>query len=164
MKQNEFSKCGHALSASDISAFEGSVAVQLPDAFKAHYLKFNGGMPTLDWFPMKDDWEPIWIHEFLPIAPRDRVPNSASGSTIQSVYASSAGKSGFSKSSVPFAIDPGGNLLCLSLADGSVHYWLHDVFDETLTEAENRRKATRQLTDSFEQFMDLLVTEDDAFS
>ena len=122
MKQDRLLKVGPALSASDVSAFESSIASQLSDAFKTHYLKFNRGIPTLDWFPMKDDWKPIWIHVPLPIAPRHHVPDSASGSAVQSVYASSAGKGGFPKSFVSFAIDPEDSLFCLNLADGSVRY------------------------------------------
>jgi cell wall assembly regulator SMI1 len=158
MKQNQFSKCGPAIDRSDIEKLESDLGVQLPEAVKVHYLKFNGGMPALDWFPMTDDWEPIWIHEFLPIGTQD-----ADEPTIQSVYVRVTGKAGYPRSFVPFAVDPGANLFCVDIDGGAVHYWLADTYDETLTDAENRQKADRHLTDSFEQFVSSLVSEDEAF-
>ncbi|MDN7489332.1 SMI1/KNR4 family protein [Burkholderia sp. AU31652] len=158
MKQNEFSKCGPAIDRSGIEKLESDLGVQLPEAMKGHYLKFNGGMPVLDWFPMEDDWEPIWIHEFLPIGTQD-----ASKPNVQSIYARVAGQGGYPRTFVPFATDPGGNLFCIDTDSGAVHYWLTDTYDEMLTDLENRQKADRRLTDSFDQFISSLVSEDEAF-
>ncbi|MBK1818599.1 SMI1/KNR4 family protein [Burkholderia orbicola] len=142
----------------DIERLESDLGVQLPEAMKDYYLKFNGGMPVLDWFPMEGDWEPIWIHEFLPIGTQ-----GASNSNVQSIYARVAGKGGYPRTFVPFAIDPGGNLFCVDTDSGAVHYWLTDTYDETLTDLEIRQKADRRLTNSFDQFINSLVSEDEAF-
>ncbi|RDU95217.1 SMI1/KNR4 family protein [Trinickia dinghuensis] len=155
---NEFSKCGPEITRSDIEKLEGDLGVLLPEAMQNHYLKFNGGMPTLDWFPMTDDWDAIWVHEFLPIATQD-----GEKSTIQSIHAQVADKAGYPRSLIPFAVDPGGNLFSVDADSGAVHYWLTDTYDETLPDAENRLKADRHLTDSFEQFLTSLVSEDEAF-
>ena len=155
---NEFSKVGPAITRSEIDRLESDLSIRLPDEMPNHYLKFNGGMPKLDWFPMTDDWDAIWIHEFLPIATREQ-----DGASIQSVHARVAGKAGYPRSLIPFAIDPGGNLFSVDTDSGAVHYWLTDTYDEALTDAENRRKADRRLTDSFDQFVTSLVSEDEAF-
>ncbi|WP_322047669.1 SMI1/KNR4 family protein [Paraburkholderia sp. J67] len=157
--QNEFVNCGPAIDRADIEKIERDFGFQLPEPMKAHYLKWNGGMPTLDWFPMEDDWEPIWVHEFLPVGTQEN-----DKPTIQSVYAQVAGKAGYPHTFVPFAVDPGGNLFCIDTATGVVHYWLADVFDTTRTDSENRQKADRALTRSFDRFVSALVSEDDAFS
>ncbi|PTB21041.1 hypothetical protein C9I57_09985 [Trinickia symbiotica] len=158
MQQNTFSKCGPPIAQSDVERLESDLGIQLPEAVKVHYLTFNGGMPALDWFPLLDDCEPIWIHEFLPIGTRD-----AEEPTIQSVYARVIGKAGWPRSFVPFAVDAGANLFCVDADSGAVHCWLADTFDETLTDAENRQKADRRLADSFEQFVSSLVSEEEAF-
>ena len=74
-----------------------------------------------------------------------------------------AGKAGYPRSLIPFAVDPGGNLFCVDAGSGEVHYWLTDTYDEALTDAENGRKADRYLADSFNQFVASLVSEDEAF-
>ena len=155
---HEFSKIGPAITQSDIRKLESDLGIRLPEAMRSHYLQFNGGTPNLDWFPMTDDWDAIWIHKFLPIATRD-----GEESTIQSVYARVAGNTGYPRSLVPFAIDPGGNLFCVDTDSGAIHYWLTDTYDEALTDAENRLKADRHLIDSFDQFVTSLVSENEAF-
>jgi hypothetical protein len=158
MTQNDFSKCGPAIENVDIEQLERELGVSLPASMKALYLKYNGGMPTRDWFPMADEWEPIWIHEFLPIA-----TTMIDRPTIRSMYFQVVGKAGYPQSFIPFAVDPGTNLFCLDSADGSIHYWLTDVSSDDLSVAENRGKADRFLTESFERFLEALVSEDDAF-
>jgi len=155
---SEFSKTGPAVTRSDTEKLECDLGIRLPDEMRNHYLRFNGGMPQLDWFPMTEDWDAIWIHEFLPIA-----TGEGEGATVQSVYARVAGKAGYPRSLIPFAIDPGGNILGVDAESGAVHYWLTDTYDGALTDAENRRKADRHLTDSFDQFVASLVSEDEAF-
>lgn len=154
---NEFSKSRPAIAQSDIEKLENDLGIRLPEEMRSHYLRFNGGTPNLDWFPMMDDWDAIWIQKFLPIATRD-----AEEPTIQSVYSRVAGNAGYPRSLIPFAIDPGGNLFCVDTDSGAVHYWLTDTYDEALSDAENCRKADRHLTDSFDQFVTSLVSEDEA--
>ncbi|CAN7554142.1 SMI1/KNR4 family protein [Trinickia sp. LjRoot230] len=156
---NEFSKCGQALTQTDIEKLESDLGTRLPEAMRDHYLRFNGGMPTLDWFPMTDDWDAIWVHEFLPVGTR-----AGQEPAIQSIYAQVAGRAGYPRSLIPFAVDPGGNIFSVDTDNGAVHYWLTDTYDETLTDAENRKKADRRLTGSFEQFVSSLVSEDEAFN
>ncbi len=117
-------------------------------------------MPTLDWFSMQGDWEPLWIHEFLSIESRGAVSNTDS---IQSVYKFATSRGILPPTLFPFAIDPGGNYFCLNLDDGSVSYHVNDVWDHGLTQQENQAKAKLYLTDSFEAFLNALVSEDDAY-
>lgn len=157
--KNEFLKCGPVLNRSDIVACEKELGEKLPEPMVIHYLKFNGGMPTLDWFPMQDDWDPIWIHEFLPIGIQD-----GTTPTIQSVYVRIAGKVGYPREFIPFAVDPGGNLFCVDAVNGAIHYWLTDMFDPVKSDSENRQKADLPLTTSFDQFVSSLVSENEAFN
>jgi cell wall assembly regulator SMI1 len=159
VSQNDFKKCGATINEADIERLEADLNVSLPESMKALYLKFNGGMPALDWFPMTDDWDPIWIHEFLPIATK----NDNGELTIQGVYSQVTNKAGYPPSFIPFAVDPGSNLFCIDLKDGSVHYWLTDTFDAALSDVENRKKADRLLVESFGEFLNSLVPEDEAF-
>jgi len=159
MKNIVFEQCSSSLATDDLDVLENLIAAFLPADFKSHYLRWNGGMPSLDWFPAQPGWEPIWLSEFIPIDTPDEKPSTSIGG----IYMAMTKKNIIQKDALPFAIDPGNNFLCLDLKDGSVFYHANDVFDAALSSAENQRKAQRRLTDSFSEFVDALVSEDDAF-
>jgi hypothetical protein len=161
MQNLTFSGCREPASEQDLDDIARSVGSSLPESFRSHYARWNGGMPSLDWFPAHTDFEPIWIHEFLQI--QGKRADSASGSSIQSVYAMAVAKGLLPKSVLPFAIDPGGNFFCLDVTDGSVSYWLNDVWDANLSVDANHANARRVLSDSFDSFLTALVSEDEAF-
>ena len=161
MKENAFENSGPPLASADVAVLEALLKAQLPEEFCVHYYKYNGGLPTLDWFPSMSNREPIWIHEFLPI--ETGKAGSSGRTTIQSVYEIARSKELFPSFLFAFALDPGGNFFCLDVNDGSVCYWLNDVFDPGLGRDENWKKARRELTSSFEEFMNCLVSEDEAY-
>jgi cell wall assembly regulator SMI1 len=153
-----FQNCSEDVSVFDLDSLEKSVGMRIPKEFRDHYLKFNGGMPSLDWFPAQPGWEPIWIHRFLPI--------EAAGSakiSIGSIYETMRQKNAIPENILPFALDPGGNFICLNLRDGTILYHVNDVFDPTISITENHKKAERKLVSSFSEFIALLVNEDDAY-
>lgn len=55
----------------------------------------------------------------------------------------------------------GGNFFCLDLDNYSIIYFATDSFDEDLTMQENHRKLQRYLTNSFANFVNGLVAEED---
>lgn len=161
MKANEFTGCSSTpVTNRDFEDLERTFGASLPTSFKDHYAKWNGGMPTLDWFPMQGDWEPVWIHEFLSFENSGSTSNTSS---IQNSYMLATNRGILPPTLLPFAIDPGGNYFCLSLEEGSVSYHVKDVWDQSLSQQENQVKTKRSLTDSFEAFLDALVTEDEAY-
>jgi hypothetical protein len=159
MTDNTFKNCGSMLKDSDIKNLEEDLAVSFPSTFKAHYKKFNGGMPNLDWFPAKGQWEPIWIHKFLSINPK----GSTSVDDIKSVYNSFTKKGLLPKHFVPFSMDPGANLFCLNTEDASIYYWINDSFDPALDRVKNQERSERYLANSFDEFLNSLTTEDEAY-
>ena len=63
---------------------------------------------------------------------------------------------------LPFAWDPGGNFFGLNLRDGTVAYYPIDMWDPTLDEAQNYKKAARTVASSFENFLENLEPNPDA--
>lgn len=49
MDKIEFRKTEQPLSLSDINEFEKLIKGKLPEDFKNHYLKYNGGYPNANW-------------------------------------------------------------------------------------------------------------------
>jgi SMI1 / KNR4 family (SUKH-1) len=145
-----------------LSELERLVNCSLPPAFKSLYSRWNGGTPSLDWFPASDGFEPIWIHEFLPI--QIKLENRGEvGPTIQSVREIALARGLIANDALPFAVDPGGNLFCLRIPDGSVFFWTNHDPNSTESLNGSPRHPGRTLCGTFEEFLQMLVSEDDAF-
>jgi hypothetical protein len=163
MEKLSFVGAREPASSQALSELERSIGVSLPTAFKSHYERWNGGMPSLDWFPANGGFEPIWIHEFLPI--ETSPPSLGEGqATVQSVRTQVLSQQLMDGPVLPFAIDPGGNLFCLDASDGSVFYWVNREWDTNRSAESNRAASRRALCQSFGGFLQSLVTEDDAFA
>ncbi|AFE03227.1 hypothetical protein COCOR_00036 [Corallococcus coralloides DSM 2259] len=89
------------------------------------------------------------IHEFLSLP-----------EAIQA-YKTGVDKKALAQDLFPFAIDEGGNYLCLG-RDDEVFYCVHDIWDEQLDAAENQARARTLIAPSFSSFIDDLVTSDEA--
>lgn len=82
-------------------------------------------------------------------------------SLIDGCYISMLDRQVIPENLFPFANDWGGNFFCLDLDDYSIVYFATDSFDEYLTMQENHIKLQRYLTNSFSNFVNGLVTEED---
>ena len=60
---------------------------------------------------------------------------------------------------LPFAIDDGGNFVCLDLVDGCVCFYATDAYDPDLTTAQNHLNSYRWLANSFPEFLSGLKDE-----
>jgi len=87
--------------------------------------------------------------------------NNAPESLIDGCYISMVDREVIPKNLLPFANDWGGNFFCLDLDNYSIVYFATDSFDEDLTMQENHRKLQRYLTNSFANFVNGLVAEED---
>jgi hypothetical protein len=53
MQNLTFSGCREPASEQDLADIARSVGSRLPESFRSHYARWNGGMPSLDWFPAR---------------------------------------------------------------------------------------------------------------
>ncbi len=106
----------------DIYKIEEYLAASLPDKYKNHLLKYNGGRcepnvfsflengklteSNVDWFLAVYDGEYDNLKEYIKIYKFEekRLPSRL----------------------VPIAHDPGGNLICIDLFDGKIYFWDHE--------------------------------------
>lgn len=159
---NTFDDCEPALQAQDLSAVEERIAHVIPESFKHHYMRYNGGTPQKAFFPGNDDWEPMQIAQFFPISYNHREPN-LQRAVLEDKYTFLMEKGVIPSGLLPFANDHGGNFFCLDLHAGTVCFYATDAFDPAISAAENHAQAKRALCPSFENFLDALTTEDEAF-
>lgn len=118
----EFRRSRPALTESDLAAFEERLHIKLPQDYRNFLLVNNGGKPRLKTFPIQNNPSDThaYIEYFLCICEDDiydlsiwirryrhRVPMQM----------------------IPIAIDPGGNLICLTISGenpNKLYFWDHE--------------------------------------
>lgn len=152
MAINEFSDVAPALSESDMRAVEREIGYQLPAELRQHYLRINGGAPERRYFLTKDGME-LEINEFRPIAHRARPKQITIESTILDLVKT---RRLIPEALVPFAVNSGGDFYCVDRRDQSIVYY-------TMDDCLNPGVATNRAADSLAEFIDGMVTEQEAF-
>ncbi len=153
------SDSGEQLTSQDIREIEQKLSLVLPDDYKAFMLESNGGMPEGD-----------YVFEFF-----DEVTEKTNHSVIQEFFILNKEESDdyddlmtncmelwdeemLGKDDIPFALDPGGNYLCLSLGSddyGTVYLCNHEYDD-----AETGYLVNSKVADSFSAFIEGLVLDE----
>jgi len=157
---NVFDTVAPAISMADFGDLERALGHLLPESFKQHYIRNNGGAPTDTQVPSDDAWEPTDVAMFYSI--KHPLPGQDSTSEMLNHFQAMRAKRVIPNFFLPFAWDPGGNFFGLDLRDGAVTYYATDVFDPALSEAENYKKAQRHVAKSFGHFLEILEPNPDA--
>ncbi|WP_235404803.1 MULTISPECIES: SMI1/KNR4 family protein [Enterobacter] len=157
---NNIINCEKKIGRADITKTEEKLSITLPYDFVSHYLQFNGGTPVKSWWDGDEDFEPVEVAGFKSFVYNAQT-NDDTGSLIDGCYISMLDREVIPKNLFPFANDWGGNFFCLNLDNYSIVYFATDSFDEDLTMQENHTKLQRYLTNSFANFADGLVAEED---
>lgn len=157
MSMVSFSNPGEKLTIADVSNFESELGFALPKDFKSFYLRTNGGSPDLDCWPIQDDYEPIMIFSFLSMK-YDRGDKG----TLEGTYFKGVRKGYLPQNLVPFATDCGNNYICVD-SEGKVYFYATDAWMDGVSMEENMKRNKRFLCESFSEFIDSLVEEDEAY-
>lgn len=161
MEENSFSKCEKKLTEEDIDVIENRLKIIFPSDFKRHYLLYNGGKPkkTL-WVYPNGEWDDIEVRDFIPMryskAFGDDPDYTAEGRAIDGWAEKHLPMTLF-----PFAFDWGGNYFCLNIKDGSISYFIRDVWSDSISTEKNLEINTRPVADSFRVFVAGLALSDD---
>lgn len=157
---NVFNTVAPAISMADFGDLEQALGHLLPESFKQHYIRYNGGAPADTQVPGDDAWEPTDVAMFYSI--KHPLPGQDSTSEMLNHFQAMRAKRVIPDFFLPFAWDPGGNFFGLDLRDEAVAYYATDVLDPALSEAKNYRKAQRHVARSFEHFLEILEPNPDA--
>jgi len=117
---------GIQLAERDIVALENSLGVRLPSSYRSFLLKYNGGRPTPEYFPIQNyapsDFGGIQL--FFGLKWKIKSCN------LDWEYSTMSGR--FPGDFLPIAGDDTGNLLCMKLKggqgtdEGVILYWDHE--------------------------------------
>lgn len=160
MKVNQFHNCASAISDSYLDAIEANLGRKLPQSFRNHYLKYNGGNPTNQLVPCNSQYDSIEVTGFYPMK-----FNTSAYFDINSLffehYEWMRSKDVIPDFLLPFAHDPGGNFFCINIKNGNIIFYAPDAFSKDVDIHQNQCNAQRLLADSFENFMELLEYNDE---
>jgi len=143
---------------SDFAVLEEQISAKLPDSFRDFYLASNGGVSNKDWWESEGQYEPFRVKRFKAIA-QSGASDAMDTKYIGGCYSTMVGRNVIPQTILPFAIDDGGNFVCLDLKDGCVCFYATDTYDPDLTTAQNHLNSYRWLADSFSDFLSGLKDE-----
>ncbi|MES2739949.1 MAG: SMI1/KNR4 family protein [Pseudomonadota bacterium] len=153
---NFFTDCEKKITQTDISLVENDLSIKFPEAFKSHYLIFNGGTPknTL-WIDPEGKWDENEVGDFLPLRFR-KSKSDDPDFTIDGIAREEWASRKLPPSLVPFAVDWGGNYFCINHITGEIFFYVKDIWDEKFSDEDNWKNNTRYITSSIQSFVDNL--------
>lgn len=154
MLKRKFIKSSKKITDADIARVEKTIRLTLPDELKNLYRKYNGGeVEGGRKIYVTDAGVEYEVKHFLPIAyPRFEADALLEDSYIFFVKE----KKLIPKNFIPFAMDSGAFRYCVNVDDGQVYFSNFDKDDTPIN-------CMERVASSIEQFVNGLVTEDEAY-
>ncbi|MND90693.1 SMI1 / KNR4 family protein [compost metagenome] len=153
-------KSDSPVTEADIEALEINIGFKLPADFKDFYMDFNGGSPSREFWAEDEDFEPIRVEDFKSIS-RIGASDGCETKYIGGCYRLMQEKKVLPRQLVPFANDEAGNFICIEKDSGRIIYFAVDVFQPDIDMHLNHLNAQRHMSDSFGEFIESLVDEDE---
>jgi len=148
----EFRDTGPQISPDDIAAVETRIQRRLPADLRAHYLRYNGGVPVPACFEDGHGGE-HQVHEFRPMLRRLH-PNSP---TFEETYEALVLKKRLiPENLVPFATNGGNDFYCMDARTQEIYFFAMD-------NCANPDEAKRLVAGSLTQFLEAMIPEDELF-
>lgn len=132
----------------EIKAAQAVFGGPFPPDLVRFYATINGGSPQVCCFVYAGR-EYQLIHEFLFLAEAMRAYQAGVATAL------------LPDDLFPFAMDEGGNTFCFAKG-GNIVFTIHDIWDENLSARENQARSCRLVAQSYEQFVERLITQDEA--
>lgn len=161
--QIKFTDCEKKLSDNDLKKVEASLSISLSETIKQHYLKFNGGKPNKTvWIDSTGEYDYLEVRDFIPMlysADFEDDPDY----TLDGRTKDEWGKQSLPKNLVEFSMDWGGNYFCFDYISGKIFYFVRDVWSDNLNYEQNLKVNSRLIANSFSEFIDGLIENDDDY-
>jgi cell wall assembly regulator SMI1 len=160
MDENIFTDCEKNISKKEIALIEQDLGITLPNDFKNHYLRYNGGDPRKTIWKNKDNSQ-LEVRDFTPLLYckdfGDDPDFTANGRVKEEWH-----EKVLPPSLIAFAMDWEGNYFCIDHTNGHIFYFVRDEWNDTLSDEKNWEMNSYYLTDSIKNFVENLLLESDA--
>lgn len=152
---NNFIKTEKPLSEAELNETASLLNIKLPGELKAHYLRFNGGIPEKNcWWV--DDYVYYEIARFRSVKYKNGVVSDEKFATLENTYLNRVKDGILPPNYLSFAYDHGGNYFCINLDNNDIVIIFFD-----LGEIIGNPDAIRVLTNGFNHFVDELKEAED---
>ncbi len=145
----EFFETERQLNTADIQEIEAYMGFELPNQYKQHLLKYNGGRCSPSEFYFDEDGETAssFIDWFLAIydGEYDNLKKYIQDYKIDEKRMPSK--------VFPVAHDPGGNLVCMDSEDGKIYFWDHENEVDYSVNDDSERSNLYLIANSFNEFL-----------
>ncbi len=149
----EFEDCEQPLTEDDIQAAAEQLGAELPHAFRLHYRRYNGGTPRLSLFVNDEiDYDDIEISQFIPIRYAHEFADDPEF-TLEGRALMHWAAGEVPNTLIPFAMDWGGNYICLEKGSGRIVYYVRDVWRDHLSTEANFAANSTVIAESFDAFL-----------
>ena len=143
---NEVTDAESGLTEAELDEVEAEIGESLPPSLREHYAEYNGGQLQNAAFHAPDG-QTVELHEFLSMEP-------SGGGDFEETFRRARVDPGFlPETLVPFAIDPGGALFCVSDAPDTAG----QVFFFDAEDAADPDEATTYLAPSLRELIENMV-------
>lgn len=139
------------VSEARLAAVQNSLKIELPEEYLAFLRTCNGGSPQPDGFRRPRAKEPlVYVHRFLEVS------NDEDASLVENFKLYKRKHRWLPENLVPIATDPGGSLICLSVAGkdrGGVYFWDHEQASERELNDPSDYEDVTLIAKSFDKFL-----------
>lgn len=147
-------------SIEEIKQIEELIGYQLPEEYKLHLLKYNGGMCEPNVFSFKEDGEMTssCLHWFLAIY------NGEGDNLRESIETFKLDEKRMPQHIIPIAHDPGGNQICISCDGqdkGAIYFWDHENEVDYSVSDDNDYSNLYFIASSFNEFLESLTADEE---
>lgn len=139
-----FDNVGKQICMQDIDELETMLKCKLPESFKEHYLKYNGGFPEKEYFYSDVSDIETMIQFFSPIK---YAIGDDEDDTIEKLYIFYKNMYKRMEEYLPIANDYGSNQICMNLKNFKIYIVYMDYEDVT-------DRSINFLADTFEEFIE----------
>ena len=161
MDNLKFTDTEEQLTEQDMRLIEQDLGVTIPSQLRAHYLGLNGGTPEKTVFCDKSgSYDGVEIRDFIPML-YNKSFEDAPEYTLNGTAKLEWMENTLPKHLLPFAMDWGGNYICINLTTEEIVYFVRDVWIDSLTTEKNFQRNTRLMCSSFNELLESLVVEEE---
>lgn len=158
----EFHDCEKSITDQEIKTIEGNLNLTFPEDFKRHYLRWNGGVPSKPMFENENiDYDYIEISDFIAMKYAHEFADDPDF-TLEGRVVNEWKNHEVPPCLIPYALDWGGNYLCLHKENGKIYYYVRDVWSDNISTEANFARNSILIADSFTEFLSYLdINPDD---
>ncbi|MCL1917644.1 MAG: SMI1/KNR4 family protein [Peptococcaceae bacterium] len=159
MKKLSLSNSEKTLQDNDFNKIAQDLGVKLPSDFVEFYALYNGGDPDRNVFENAHGTiGDIEISEFIPMLYCREFKNDPDF-TLDGRVKQEWAKNEVPRSLLPFAMDWGGNYICIGLNDGAVYFYIRssDQWNDDLSMEQNFSLNATPIAPSFHYFIENLI-------